>query len=129
MAFVAGLSVDYILHVIQAYHISGHTTRTDRTQDALQAVGMSVVSGAITTLGSSAFIMFSQIVFFLEFGVFIFCTVGFSVLHAMVLFPALLSVCGPSRDQGYIFYFCKGNKRTVESETGDYLNHNDADEI
>ena len=125
MAFVAGLSVDYILHLVQAYRISSLKRREDRVQDALSSVGVSIVSGAITTLGSSAFIMFTQIEFFLEFGVFIFCTVGFSVLHAMLLFPAMLTIMGPSNDQGNLLWFCK---KRPSSPASNYICNGDVAE-
>jgi predicted RND superfamily exporter protein len=105
VCFVAGLAVDYIVHVVEAYNMSEFKTRHDRTRDALKRIGISVLSGAVTTLGASFFMFFSQILFFMQFGTFIFCTVGFSLVFALFFFPALLSICGPSEDVGSIKWF------------------------
>ncbi|XP_064629712.1 protein dispatched homolog 1-like [Lineus longissimus] len=100
VCFVAGLAVDYIVHVVEAYSMSGYKTKKDRTRDALGRIGVSVLSGAVTTLGSSFFMFFSRILFFMQFGTFIFCTVGFSLLFALLFFPAVLDTVGPSGNIG-----------------------------
>jgi hypothetical protein len=62
------------------YHLSLHKDRLNRTRDMLKEMGTSVFSGACTTLGASAFMFFAVLRFFMQFGVFMFCTIGFSLL-------------------------------------------------
>jgi predicted RND superfamily exporter protein len=100
VCFVAGLAVDYIVHVVEAFSMSECKTKQDRTKDALARIGVSVLSGAVTTLGASFFMFFSGILFLMQFGTFIFCTVGFSLMFALLFFPAVLDTFGPSGDIG-----------------------------
>jgi hypothetical protein len=52
----------------------------------LEEMGTSVFSGACTTLGASSFMFFATLQFFMQFGVFMFCTIGFSLLFSLGLF-------------------------------------------
>ncbi|XP_064629011.1 uncharacterized protein LOC135488360 [Lineus longissimus] len=117
MCFVAGLAVDYIVHVIEGFQLSDYHTRHDRIQECLRHVGISVISGAITTLGSSFFMLFAKINFFMQFGWFIFCTIGTSLMFSLFFLPALLSVVGPSGDQGSVMALCKSRKKESDTRT------------
>jgi hypothetical protein len=61
----------------------------------LKEMGTSVFSGACTTLGASAFMFFAVLRFFMQFGVFMFCTIGFSLLFSLGMFTLLMGLCGP----------------------------------
>ncbi|XP_064627690.1 uncharacterized protein LOC135487627 isoform X2 [Lineus longissimus] len=113
MCFVAGLAVDYIVHVIEGFQLSDYHTRHDRIQECLRHVGISVISGAITTLGSSFFMLFAQINFFMQFGTFIFCTIGIALLFSLFFLPALLSVIGPSGNQGSLMAWCRRRREVL----------------
>ena len=80
MCIVVGLSVDYVVHLAEGYHLSLHKDRLSRTRDMLEDMGMSVFFGACTTLGASMFMFISQAQSCLQFGVFLFCTVGVFVV-------------------------------------------------
>ncbi|XP_013379632.1 uncharacterized protein LOC106151089 [Lingula anatina] len=95
LCLVVGLAVDYVVHLAEGYHISPHETRSGRIKDMLHHVGISVLSGACTTLGASVFMMFATIQFYVQFGVFIFSVIGFSCLFALFFFTAALSIIGP----------------------------------
>ena len=86
MCVVVGLSVDYVVHLAEGYHLSLHKDRLSRTRDMLESMGMSVFFGACTTLGASMFMFISKAKVGLQFGVFLFCTVGFSLLFSLGLF-------------------------------------------
>ena len=99
-----GLSIDYILHVAGAYVRAPSGTREERAREALRMVGISVVSGASTTVGASLFLLGCTMTFFTKFGLFIAWTLSMSLLQAAVVFPAMCAVWGPedaraSRDE------------------------------
>mmetsp|Transcript_35647 Transcript_35647/g.92927 ORF Transcript_35647/g.92927 Transcript_35647/m.92927 type:complete len:609 (-) Transcript_35647:346-2172(-) len=98
---VPGLSVDYVAHFAEAYVRSAHATRAGRVKDMMTEVGVSVLSGAISTLGATFFLFFPEITFFAKFGTFIFVTILFSLVASMTLFPSLLlTPLGPQGRRG-----------------------------
>ena len=100
LVLVVGLSIDYVVHLAEGYRRSSHTDRLGRTHDMLQEIGVSVLSGAITTLGASAFLLFAQIVFFVQFGLFMFLTIMFSIAYALVMFTTFMALAGPENETG-----------------------------
>ena len=66
MCLVVGLAVDYVVHLAEGYHMSHARDRKGRLRHALQRMGISVFSGACTTLGASAFMLFAKIQFFFQ---------------------------------------------------------------
>lgn len=99
ITLVADLAIDHIVHIAEGYKLSTKTTRKEKVEELLHEIGISVLSGAITTLGASSFLFFSKIVFFMQFGLFIFITVGFSMVFALGTFVVLLAIMGPEDDR------------------------------
>jgi len=113
---VVGLSVDYVVHLAEGYGRSKKRDRAGRTYDMLVEVGVSVLSGAITTLGSSAFLLFAKFIFFYQFGLFVFCTILFSIIFALGLFTTVVATIGPQNDIGSLkALFRKCCKKQVEN--------------
>ena len=102
MTLVVGLSVDYVVHLAQGYIEFEGANRLHRVKHALGHVGISVVSGACSTLGASTFMFAGKIVFFMQFGIFIFVTIGFSTLYSLVFLSILLTLVGPEENRGSI---------------------------
>ena len=102
LVLVVGLAVDYVVHLAEGYARSHKPDRLGRVHDTLEEVGISVLSGAITTLGASFFLCFAKIIFFVQFGLFMFSTIGFSLLFSLGLFTTVLGICGPQGDTGSI---------------------------
>ena len=97
---VVGLAVDYVVHLAEGYSRSVCTDRLGRTRSALAEVGVSVLSGAATTLGSSVFLLAAFILFFTQFGIFMFSTIGFSILYALGFFITVMGLIGPQGETG-----------------------------
>ena len=83
--------------------MSAHRDRGGRVHDMLEQVGVSVVSGAITTLGAAFFMFFGKIQFFLQFGAFMFSCIGSSMLFSLGFFSTVLALCGPEGDTGSLY--------------------------
>ena len=92
--------MDYVVHLAEGYVMSEYTDRKGRSTQMLTDVGISVFSGAMTTLGASMFMLFAVIQFYLQFGVFMFSTVGFSIMFSLGLFATALTHIGPQGDFG-----------------------------
>ncbi|KAI0227713.1 Protein dispatched [Lamellibrachia satsuma] len=102
LVLLVGLAVEFVIHLSEAYARSEHHGRLGRTQDTLSEVGFSVLSGAFSSLGASFFLLLAKIVFLVEFGVFMFCTVGFSILYSLLFFTTVLGIIGPERRFGNV---------------------------
>ena len=111
LTLVVGLSVDYAVHLADSYVRCEYSDRTSRVKHMLGNVGVSVLAGASTTLGASAFMLGSRILFFFQFGIFIFCTIGFSIVYALVVFTITIGLIGPEGDKGNILYILDYFKR------------------
>jgi predicted RND superfamily exporter protein len=106
MCMVVGLTVDYVVHLAEGYHMSKRDDRKSRVQDMLEIMGISVFSGACTTLGASVFMFFAQIQFIIRFGMFMFSTIGFSLLYSLAFFTTIMGILGPNGNQGDIKVIC-----------------------
>ena len=106
MCMVVGLSVDYVVHLAEGYYMSAHSDRMSRVRDMLEEVGISVFSGACTTLGASLFMLFAQILFIIKFGIIMFCTIGFSIIFSLGFFTTIMGIIGPSGKSGDIKELC-----------------------
>ncbi|KAI0208212.1 hypothetical protein LSAT2_007121 [Lamellibrachia satsuma] len=102
LTLVVGLSVDYVVHLAEGYSRSSHSKRLGRLHDSLAQVGVSVLSGACTTIGGSAFLLLAEIILFMQFGVFMFATILFSIVFALGFFSTTLGIFGPEDDRGSI---------------------------
>ena len=124
MCMVVGLSVDYVVHLAEGYHMSAHADRMSRVRDMLEEVGISVFSGACTTLGAAVFLLFAQIQFLIKFGIFLLCTTGFSLIFSLGCFTTIMGMFGPTGKTGdirEIFRRLTGSKRedhTAEQNQG-----------
>lgn len=124
LTLVVGLAVDYVVHLAEGYMELKRENRMVKVKHTLGHVGISVFSGACTTLGASIFMLAAKIVFFFKFGIFIFCTIGFSILFSLFLFTAFLSLIGPENDKGSLLPCVR---RVYDFLRGKTSNHVDCD--
>ncbi|KAJ3436249.1 sterol-sensing domain [Anaeramoeba flamelloides] len=92
---LAGLTVDYVVHLAHAYHEFDAPTRIEKVQGSLYAVGSSVLSGFVTTLGSTMPLLINYLITMNKFGQFLIFSLVLSFLYAFFFFIPLISVCGP----------------------------------
>ena len=118
LTLVVGLSVDYVVHLAQAYVTASETKRLARVQSTLNHVGISVLSGACSTLGASVFMFGAKILFFFQFGIFIFSTVGFSFIFSLIFFIAVLGLVGPEGTMGSLEPWMGQLKDYLRGKTG-----------
>ena len=102
LTLVVGLAVDYVVHLADGYVRSQKHSRGNKVRETLGHVGISVLSGACTTIGASIFMLFARILFFFQFGIFIFCTIGLSIFYALFFFTTILALVGPEGNTGSI---------------------------
>jgi hypothetical protein len=106
---VVGLSVDYSVHMLHAYNEHEADNRNHKLKNSLETMGISVLSGAITTLLASVPLFLCLMRFFSQYGQFIFFVCLFSFTLAIGLLSPLLITIGPEGRCGSLtalFFFC-----------------------
>jgi len=106
---VVGMSVDYVVHLAEAYLHSDEALRVHAARRMLGIVGMAVISGAVSTIGGIMFLIFSYNQFFYKFGLNIFFLMVMASFYSLVGFTAAMSSFGPQGAQGdtrVCYYWC-----------------------
>ena len=95
LTILAGFCVDYIVHLAHSYMESpDRSSREVRTRYSVGHMGVSVLSGALTSLGASLLLFFCTLKFFSIFGTFFFgCDPSASALLPTIGLAATLTRC------------------------------------
>jgi len=120
-----GLSVDYTVHLLHAYNESMGDDRETRTQHTVSSMGITVLSGATTTLLSAVPLFICQATVFKRLGTFMFIIIFLSITSAITLLVPLLLTVGPNGEFGDVQFFmwlrrnCVGKTRALEVSPAD----------
>lgn len=82
---------------------SPYSKRAQRVRSVYQNIGLACFSGAATTLIAVTFLLFTKIYVLRKFGIMIQLTLGFSIIYALIVMPALLALVGPNDHFGDIW--------------------------
>jgi len=96
LVMVPGLSVDFTAHLAEAYNGAKYDDREHRVIHALEHSGVSIISGAISTMLAAVCLLLCGIQFFYKFGIMILFTVGYAVLFSLFFFPSVMALVGPT---------------------------------
>lgn len=107
-----GFSVDYVLHLSTDYMHSIQLTRSLKMRQAYREMGVSILSGCITTFMSGFFLYFANFIFFETFAFVITLTVLMAFIFAMVTFGAIMHIIGPEKE------FCSIKCKSEPEEPG-----------
>lgn len=77
-------------------------------------MGVSIMGGFITTLGSGIFLITCQISFFYKFGEIIAFTVAFAFIISVFVFSAMMKAFGPEGNCGNIYFFLKKEDKVAD---------------
>ncbi|XP_076586761.1 protein dispatched homolog 3 isoform X1 [Chaetodon auriga] len=110
LSILVGSSVDYCLHVVEGYLLAGQSTpstpahnseppaeRQRRTLEAVNHVGVAIVSSAVTTVISTVPLFFCVIVPFAKFGQIVAINTAVSILFTLTVTVAMLACMAPAR--------------------------------
>ncbi|XP_034025858.1 protein dispatched homolog 3 [Thalassophryne amazonica] len=109
LSILVGSSVDYCLHLVEGYLLAGETppsspghssemliVRQRRTLEAVNQVGVAIVSSAITTVISTVPLFFCVIVPFAKFGQIVAINTAISILFTLTVTVAILASVAPA---------------------------------
>jgi PERQ amino acid-rich with GYF domain-containing protein len=89
------------------FHTSNAQLRYQFMRYALRRMGVSVISGALTTVLSAALLLFCTLVIFRRFGIIVTFNISISFLLTFFLFPALMFMMGPVGHFGQFYIYFK----------------------
>jgi len=107
LAVLVGMSVDYVVHLAHAFTHAHADTRQEKAQIALTEIGVSVLSGAVSTFGAGVFMVCCQNQFFYQFGLFILIAIFLSFFFSIGFFMTLCAILGPVGSMGDVSCICK----------------------
>ncbi|GMH55303.1 hypothetical protein TrLO_g5119 [Triparma laevis f. longispina] len=110
ISILAGFSVDYVVHLAHAF-VTTPGDKETRVRGAFADMGVSVMSGMLTSILASLPLFLCKIKFFASFGIFLCATIAFSWTYANLMFMGLLATFDVMK-----FSFGKGGK--VEEGSG-----------
>ena len=90
-----GLSANYSLHVVHAYHCSNKNNRQQKMEDAIFAVGSPIVASALSTIGGSIFLFGCRTYVFVELGILMCSITTMALVFSMGFLVAWLKMIGP----------------------------------
>ena len=105
VVILIGFSVDYVVHLANHYVEAPYKEKKKRIQHALSEIGVSIFSGAITTILSGLALFFCTVTMFTKFAVLICATILLSLFMSFGLFSAFCHACGPSGTCGDLKYW------------------------
>ncbi|XP_042344435.1 protein dispatched homolog 3 isoform X2 [Plectropomus leopardus] len=110
LSILVGSSVDYCLHLVEGYLLAGErmpstpahnsepgAERQRRTLEAVNHVGVAIVSSAVTTVISTVPLFFCVIVPFAKFGQIVAINTAVSILFTLTVTVAMLACMAPAR--------------------------------
>ena len=100
---IIGFSVDYCVHLANAYMESEGGSRVEKMRDSLGTMGISVTAGAVTTFLSGVWLWGCVITFFNKFGLIVMLSMVIAVSVTFMLYVPLLDALGPNGHQGDVW--------------------------
>lgn len=95
ITILAGFAVDYVVHLAHAYNHAEAETRAEKCQEAFDMIGVSVLSGMVTSVLAALALLTCSLQFFAKFGFFLVCTVVWAWLWGNCFFMCLMRLWGP----------------------------------
>ncbi|XP_048240407.1 patched domain-containing protein 3-like [Haliotis rufescens] len=90
-----GFSVDFSVHVCSAYMIGKGSNRREKTESAIVHAAGPILNGGLSSFLGILVLVFSKSYIFNSFFKIMFTVILFGMLHAVFLFPVILSILGP----------------------------------
>jgi len=109
-----GFSVDYVLHVAEAFQGSAADQSYARVQDALRRTGGALMAAATTTVLAAAPILLCLNQVLVKFGLSLIMNTVVSLLFSLGFFAAVLLVAGPPKECGMCF---RHNEKVTDEAT------------
>ncbi len=105
---VVGMAIDYAVHLAHFYNEAGGS-RYEKAQAALHGVGVSVLGGAITTMGAGVPLFFCVVIFLWTLANYVFFLATTAIFLSFTFLLPVFMICGPQGQQGDLRALFRGN--------------------
>ena len=106
LTILVGISVDFSLHLAEAFTRSHFTSRGIRGVDAVSRVGYPIFSAALTTMSAVIPMLYCKIQVLVRFGQIIPVCIVMSLLYGLHFFAPMLMALGPNAPGGGAGKWC-----------------------
>jgi len=104
---VPGVSVDFksvnIFSFLHAFNHSTKTTRAEKFQETFDVIGVSVLSGMVSSVLAGVVLLSCALQFFAKFGFFLLFTVVLAWLWGNCFFMCIMNLIGPDSNTFWLF--------------------------
>ncbi|XP_065061104.1 protein dispatched homolog 3-like [Rhopilema esculentum] len=110
LSILVGTSVDYTVHLTEGYimatkiadfdGLTNREVRSEHSRMALNHIGVSILSSAVTTLIAAIPLCLTKIRLFSKFGEILAINTTMSIVYTLTICVSLLSIMGPTRFRG-----------------------------
>lgn len=97
-----GFAVDYVVHLAAHFVHSKGKDRNSRVRESLREIGISILSGSVTTVAATATLFICVLVIFSKFAMLVIWTIILSTFYSLAFFSALCQIFGPMGNFGNI---------------------------
>lgn len=97
-----GFAVDYVVHLAAHFVHSKAKDRNSRVRESLREIGISILSGSVTTVAATATLYICVLVLFSKFATLVIYTIALSTFYSLAFFAALCHAIGPMGNLGNI---------------------------
>jgi len=103
ITILAGFAVDYVVHLAHAFNHSTETTRAEKFQETFDVMGVSVLSGMVSSVLAGVVLFTCSLQFFAKFGFFLLFTVILAWLWGNCFFMCIMKLIGPDSNTFWLF--------------------------
>jgi len=102
ITILAGFAVDYVVHLAHAFNHSNKPTRAEKFQEAFDVIGVSVLSGMVTSVLAAMVLLLCSLQFFAKFGFFLIFTVVLAWIWGNGFFMCTMKLIGPDSNTPWL---------------------------
>ena len=95
------MSVDYLLHMSHSFNHQ-YGNKQERVRKALREMGISVFSGAVTTLSAAISLCFCVFYIYSRLGIYLIWLIVCAFVYSVTVLTALLAEYGPNDGEGLL---------------------------
>jgi len=97
-----GFAVDYVVHLAAHFVHSKAKDRNSKVREMLREIGISILSGSVTTMAATATLFVCVLVIFHKFATLVIWTIILSTFYSLGFFAAICHTVGPMGNFGNI---------------------------